>query len=593
MKTAIIAAIGAATLMVSGASAASKNYLRFTARGGSVVIGMTDPCAEIDWKIEWGYVPDEEEMEWYLTPPLTLETAASPDQSDWTLFEAGTDQIVLADGETVYFRQHDPDRTDFLNTELGGAWHFTMSADPSTPQATVEAGGNAVSVVDATCGEAELAPYAITELFRDCTILTTPPELVAAKLATRCYEWTFRGCTGLRTAPALPAMELAEGCYLGLFDGCTSLEKASALPATNLVRYCYRAMFNGCTALTAAPELPATRMAESCYSMMFFKCASLAATPELPVAELANGCFDTMFGYCSSLTAAPELPVTTLADGCYKYMFEYCTSLTSAPELPATVLANSCYSGMFHHCTSLTVAPHLPATELTDYCYLSLFWGCTSLKRVSVGFSAWKTSASQTKFWMDEVPSSGLFICPASLAKTSGTGYMPSGWTVAEPVTVKVPRQANCTAKATADGTVITGTPTGDAAVFTFGKGKESAGIVFEPSDGFALVGAAEYAIPKISASIVFGAGDYALPTVVRLAPEVLRQSAALQFNGLAVVEGKVSVSFSVRTTPALDVADWQPAAVSSATITPDGKTVTLTIPVTDTAQGFYKFADE
>lgn len=591
MKASIIAALVAAS-MVCGASAASKNYLRFTARGGAVTIGMVDPCADIDWEEELGYVPDEEEMEWYLTPPLTLETAASPDQADWSLFEAGTDQIVLADGETVYFRQHDPNRTDFQNAELGGAWHFTMSADPSTPQATVEAGGNALSVVDATCGEAELAPYAISELFRDCTILTTPPELHAAKLATRCYQWTFWGCTGLRTPPALPAMELAEACYLGLFDDCTSLEYAPALPATNLVRYCYRAMFNGCSALTAAPELPATRMADSCYSMMFYKCASLTTAPELPVAELANSCFDTMFGYCSSITSAPELPLTTLANGCYQYMFEHCTSLTTAPELPATVLTKGCYSGMFEDCTSLTVAPRLPATELTDYCYLSLFSGCTSLKRVSVAFTAWKTTASQTKSWMNEVPASGLFICHASLAKTYGDGYIPFDWTVAEPVAVKVPRQANCTAVATADGAAITGTPDGDAAAFVFGKGKEDADITFEPSEGYALVGAAEYTIPKIAAPVTFGTGDYALPTVVRLAPEVSCQSAALQFDGLAVEGGAVSLSFGVRTTAALDVPDWQPATVTGAAVSPDGKTVTLTIPAT-AAQAFYRLAEK
>ena len=590
MKTKLIAAIVAAST-ICGAHAAPKNYLRFTARGGSVTIGMSDPCADIDWEEEWGYIPDEEEMEWVKSEPLTLETATSPDQADWTLFEAGTDQIVLADGETVYFRQHDPNRTDFQNTELGGAWHFRMSADPSTPQATVEAGGNAVSVVDATCGETELAPYAIAYLFQDCTILTTPPELHAAKLAKDCFAWLFRGCTSLRTPPALPMTELADSCYSAMFRECTALQSAPALPATNLAKGCYSSMFFGCTSLTDAPVLPATRMASSCYSMMFYKCTSLASAPDLPVVELASYCFSTMFAFCSSITSAPELPLTTLADGCYQYMFEHCTSLKTAPELPATVLTKDCYSGMFHHCTSLTVAPHLPATELTDYCYLSLFWGCTSLKRVSVAFTAWKTSASQTKFWMDEVPASGLFICPASLAKTRGTGYIPSGWTVAEPVTVKVPRQANCTAVATADGAAITGTADGDAAVFTFGKGKEDADIAFEPSDGYALVGAAEYTIPKIAASVTFGTGDYALPTVVRLAPQVSYQSAALQFDGLAVEEGAVSLSFGVRTTPALDAPDWQPAIISSAALSPDGKRVTLTIPAS-AAQGFYGLSE-
>ena len=461
MKANLIAALVATTTLVCGASAAQKNYLRFTARGGSVSIGMSDSCETIDWEVELGYVPDEEEKEEWLTPPLTLETATSPDQAEWSLFEAGTDQIALADGETVYFRQYDPTRTNFQNEYFGEAcWHFTMTADPSTPQATVEAGGNAVSVVDATCGEAELAPYALAYLFQDCTILTTPPELHAAKLANYCFYRLFRGCTALQTAPALPATDLAQGCYSGMFYGCTSL--------------------------AAAPDLPATSLAKSCYSQMFY--------------------------------------------------------------------------------------------------------GCTSLKRISVALTAWGTT--ETDWWMNGVPASGLFIAPASLERTYGKSNIPTGWTVAEPVTVKVPRQANCTATVTADGAAIRGAPDGDAAVFTFGKGKENANIAFQPSDGYALIGAAEYAIAKISAPVTFGTGDYALPTVVRLAPEVSCQSAALQFDGLAVVDGAVSLSFGVRTTPALEAPDWQPATVTGATVSPDGKTVTLTIPAT-AAQGFYTFADK
>lgn len=514
MKASIIAALVAATTLVCGASAAQKNYLRFTARGGSVTIGMVDPCADIDWEEELGYVPDEEEMEWFKTEPLTLETAASPDQADWSLFEAGTDQIVLADGETVYYRQHDPNRTDFQNAELGGAWHFTMSADPSTPQVTVEAGGNALSVVDATCGEAELAPYAIANLFQDCTILTTPPELVAAKLAKDCFSYLFWGCTALRTPPALPMTELADYCYSDMFRECAALQTAPALPATNLAEGCYASMFFGCTSLTAAPVLPATRMVRKCYFMMFYK--------------------------CESLTVAPDLPATELVRECCRHMFEY----------------------------------------------------CTSLKRVSVAFTAWGESGLETSSWLEAASATGLFICPASLAKTYGDDNIPTGWTVAEPVTVKVPRQANCTAVATADGAAITGTPDGDAAAFVFGKGKEDADITFEPSEGYALVGAAEYTIPKIAAPVTFGTGDYALPTVVRLAPEVSCQSAALQFDGLAVEGGAVSLSFGVRTTAALDVPDWQPATVTGAAISPDGKTVTLTIPAT-AAQGFYRLTEK
>ena len=75
------------------------------------------------------------------------------------------------------------------------------------------------------------------------------------------------------------------------------------------------------------------------------------------------------------------------------------------------------------------------------------------------------------------------------------------------------------------------------------------------------------------------------------LAPEVANQSAALLFDGLAVENCAVSLSFGVRTIPALDAPDWQPATISNAALSPDGKRVTLTLPAIAT-QGFYKFSE-
>ena len=469
MKASIIAALVAAS-MVCGASAAQKNYLRFTARGGTAEIGMVD------------YYAGKANS----TPPLTLEWTDDPDAALWSLFEAGSTTLTLADGETAYLRQHDPERKAVTRPGSTLGWSFTMSN--VTESATVEAGGNCLSIIDATCGCDAVVTNALSYLFWNCAILTTPPEL----------------------------------------------------PARRLARDSYYSMFYGCSSLTRPPELPALELGESCYNSMFKKCTSLAV----------------------------------------------------APALPAMKLERTCYCGMFDGCTSLESAPHLPATELPDNCYNDMFSGCLKLRRISVAFTTWQTSYLQTIYWLRKTAESGLFICPASLAKTYGDGYIPSGWTVAEPVTVKVPRQANCTAVATADGAAITGTPDGDAAVFVFGKGKEDADIAFEPSEGYALVGAAEYTIPKIAAPVTFGTGDYALPTVVRLAPEVSYQSAALQFDGLAVEEGAVSFSFGVRTTAALDLPDWQPATVTGAAVSPDGKTVTLTIPAT-AAQGFYRLAEK
>ena len=243
------------------------------------------------------------------------------------------------------------------------------------------------------------------QLFSDCTILTSAPELPATQLTWACYSSMFRNCTSLITAPELPATSLANVCYGAMFNGCTSLIAAPELSATTLAPGCYSDMFSCCSSLTQAPELPATRLVERCYSSMFSGCESLKTAPSLPATSLADRCYIGMFSYCTNLSSAPaleaatlapycyadmfwgctslevapELPATILAEGCYCYMFAECSALVEPPTLPASTLQKDCYAMMFVDCTSLTTAPILPALSLDYYCYGAMFAGCTSL----------------------------------------------------------------------------------------------------------------------------------------------------------------------------------------------------------------------
>ena len=159
----------------------------------------------------------------------------------------------------------------------------------------------------------------------------------------------------------------AKFCYL--FKDCSVLTSAPDLPATTLGYYCYFKMFEGCTSLTSAPELKATTLANKCYFSMFSGCTSLTSAPELKATELAPSCYGSMFSGCTSLEKAPELKATTLANKCYSYMFNDCTNLTSAPELKATKLVPNCYYGMFSGCTKLsTVTMLTPSDQITYHC---------------------------------------------------------------------------------------------------------------------------------------------------------------------------------------------------------------------------------
>ena len=192
--------------------------------------------------------------------------------------------------------------------------------------------------------------------------------------------------------------------FCSLFKNCSVLTSAPELPATTLADYCYYGMFDSCTKLTSAPKLPATTLAVFCYDGMFFGCTSLTSAPELPATTLTKNCYASMLRGCTSLTSAPELPATTLAESCYGDMLRGCTSLTSAPELPATKLADFCYYEMFYDCTSLTSAPELPATELAKACYCKIFYGCENLLSVTMlaPSDKIKNTSSSLTLWLDE-----------------------------------------------------------------------------------------------------------------------------------------------------------------------------------------------
>ena len=244
------------------------------------------------------------------------------------------------------------------------------------------------------------------------------------------FRGLFKDCSVLTSAPELPATTLAPYCYYSMFVGCTRLNAAPALPATDLAENCYKSMFYGCTSLKVAPELPATTLANQCYGMMFAGCTNLAAAPVLSATNLANDCYNGMFVSCTSLTSAPVLSATILANNCYNGMFNYCINLASAPELPATTLKPGCYAGMFMNCTSLTSAPELPATTLVDYCYHQMFIHCTNLNRVTMLATDISASNCLTN-WMSGVSATGTFTKAASMTTLpTGESGIPSGWTV-------------------------------------------------------------------------------------------------------------------------------------------------------------------
>ena len=222
----------------------------------------------------------------------------------------------------------------------------------------------------------------------------------------------------------LPATTLAEGCYGSMFKNCTNLTTAPQLPTTTLASYCYTRMFGNCTSLETAPQLPATTLAEGCYSNMFYGTNVLPDWSNIDFTNetvVASGGLKGLFAGTKVTDADLErilpknnegkyyLPVTTLTNYCYSNMFEGCTSLTTAPELPATTLVDSCYQYMFYRCSKLNYIKMLATDISANYCLSN---------------------------WVSGVASSGTFVKHKdmnSLPTSTSSNYysgIPNGWTV-------------------------------------------------------------------------------------------------------------------------------------------------------------------
>lgn len=163
--------------------------------------------------------------------------------------------------------------------------------------------------------------------------------------------------------------------FINLFENCSVLTSAPELPATSLAYNCYYCMFLGCKNLKSAPKLPAKALANQCYAYMFARCTNLKTAPELPAEVLANQCYDRMFLGCKNLKTAPKLPAKTSQMYCYVSMFSGCTNLKSA-ELPIEFLSRGCCGSMFYNCTNLSSVTMLApskAITLSGLSYLD-YW---------------------------------------------------------------------------------------------------------------------------------------------------------------------------------------------------------------------------
>ena len=223
----------------------------------------------------------------------------SVNNGDWTTLEAGTGVTFGGSNGNLRLRG-----TNLNGTSVTGQYSTITFTDSNVPVACT---GDIRTLLDwdnYTTVNTENAMF--INLFANCSVLTSAPELPATSLAYNCYYCMFFGCTNLKSAPELPAPTLTTCCYFAMFAMCTNLKTAPELPAEALAYQCYDSMFSGCTNLKTAPKLPAKISRRECYASMFSGCTNLKSA-ELSIEFLYQNCCNSMFKNCTNLSSVTML----------------------------------------------------------------------------------------------------------------------------------------------------------------------------------------------------------------------------------------------------------------------------------------------
>lgn len=148
---------------------------------------------------------------------VTLETS-----TDWTNWNTYTiwDTITLSNiWDKVYFRNTSTTDTWFGTAPLA-YYKFVMTW-------SIAWSGDVNYLINKNSTET-LSIRCFTQLFRDCTALTTPPRLTATTLWGGCYQYMFWWCTNLVSLPKLIATTLANYCYRNMFNWCSKIKLSTS-----------------------------------------------------------------------------------------------------------------------------------------------------------------------------------------------------------------------------------------------------------------------------------------------------------------------------------------------------------------------------
>ena len=157
----------------------------------------------------------------------------------WTAYTPGN-AISLTDGQTVSFSG-----TNSFTPSDSNYRKFVTTGD-----GTLEVMGNIMSLNNF---DTQMRNYEFYYLFDECKQIVNASKLkLPTTLTNYCFGRMFRQCSNLTSIPEIPATTLAEGCYYYMFFYCSALTSVPELLAQTPANMCYYGMFCGCTNITSA-----------------------------------------------------------------------------------------------------------------------------------------------------------------------------------------------------------------------------------------------------------------------------------------------------------------------------------------------------
>lgn len=208
---------------------------------------------------------------------------------DWTDYDGSS--LTLSKDYVVYFKGNREDCDCIGATQL-------FTADQ-----VCYIGGKITSLLD---DQTQFAPNAFRSAFSNGTCedkVTTPaavnwvdidsadPLILPSFTSAECYREMFRNCSSLTSVPDLPAETASPGCYWNMFRLCNGVTNGNInLGATTMATDCCRELFRQCGNLTSAPILRATTLEARCYQQMFSDCTKLPSITCLATNISATNC---------------------------------------------------------------------------------------------------------------------------------------------------------------------------------------------------------------------------------------------------------------------------------------------------------------